>query len=374
MALELSQSKWKVAFSTGPGQKPRRRDLPAGALYGLWKEIAKAKRRFGLPGNAPVVSCYEAGRDGFWIHRWLCHEGIENLVVDSSSIEVSRRRRRPKTDRLDVGKLLAMLIRWAEGEDSVWSVVNPPTAEQEDARQLHRELESLKGEQTAHGNRIKGLLASVGTPLAVDRRLAERLEMATLWDGSPLPENLKQRILREFQRMQLVNQQIRRLEQQRAEAIRQGEGDPACEKVRRLLELRGLGAASSWLFVQEVFAWREIRNRRELASLLGLTPTPYNSGDSRRDQGISKAGNRRVRAMAIEIAWIWLRYQPQSQLSRWYERRFGQGGKRQRRIGIVAMARKLMIAIWKYLRDGEIPEGAEFREGNYTFSYTRSLS
>jgi transposase len=267
-----------------------------------------------------------------------------------------------------------MLIRWAEGEASVWSVVNPPTAKEEDSRQLHRELESLKAEQTAHGNRIKGLLAGVGTPLVVDRRLPQRLEVATLWDGSPLPRNLRQRILREFERMQLVNSHIRGLERQRAVAIRKSEGDSMCEMVRNLMDLRGLGPASAWLFVHEVFGWRRIQNRRQLASLVGLTPTPYNSGQSQRDQGISKAGNRRVRAMAIEIAWIWLRYQPESQLSRWYQKRFGQGSKRQRRIGIVALARKLIIAIWKYLNGGEIPDGAQLREGKYLFAYTPSLS
>jgi transposase len=340
----------------------------------LLKEIEAAKRRFGLSEDAEVVSCFEAGRDGFWLHRCLCHHGIQNIVVDSASIEVNRRQRRAKTDRLDAGKLLAMLMRWSEGEESVWSVVNPPTAKEEDSRQLHRELESLKGEQTAHGNRIKGLLVGMGTPLVVDRRLPQRLEEARLWDGSPLPPHLKQRILREFQRMQMVNSQIRGLEQQRSEAIRKPNGDRMHEMVRRLMNLRALGPASSWLFVHELFGWREIKNRRQLASLIGLTPTPYNSGQTQRDQGISKAGNRRVRAMAIEISWIWLRYQPDSQLSRWYQKRFGEGSKRQRRIGIVALARKLMIAIWKYLRGGEIPDGAQLREGNYVFSYTPSLS
>jgi transposase len=164
------------------------------------------------------------------------------------------------------------------------------------------------------------------------------------------------------------------LERQRAEAIRKNKGDSMCEMVRNLMDLRALGPASAWLFVHEVFGWRQIKNRRQLASLIGLTPTPYDSGQTQRDQGISKAGNRRVRAMAIEIAWIWLRYQPESQLSRWYQKRFGAGSKRQRRIGIVALARKLMIAIWKYLNGGEIPDGAELREGNYVFAYTPSLS
>jgi transposase len=256
----------------------------------------------------------------------------------------------------------------------VWSVVNPPTAEVEESRQLHRELESLKDEQTAHGNRIKGLLVSLGAPLPVDRDLPEQLERAQLWDGSPLPPDLKQRILREFERMQLVNSQIRDLERQRAEAIRKPQGDRMREMVGHLIELRGFGAASSWLLVHEMFGWRRLENRRQVGAVFGLTPTPYNSGQTQRDQGISKAGNRRARAMAIEIAWLWLRYQPESSLSRWYAQRFALGSKRQRRIGIVAVARKLMVAVWKYLETGEIPDGAQLRERSYQFSYTPSLS
>jgi transposase len=261
--------------------------------------------------------------------------------------------------------------------------VNPPTVEQEDARQLHRELEALKREQTTHTNRVKSLLVSMGIQLTtIDRELPQFVEQAKLWDGSSLPDHMKQRLLREFERMQLANRQIRGLEQQRAAAVReqlgkeetQAEGNPQLEKVCQLLRLVALGPASSWLFVHEVFGWREVANRRQLASLLGLVPTPYNSGNSERDQGISKTGNRRMRTMAIEIAWCWLRWQPESALSQWYQTRFGQGSKRQRRIGIVALARKLMIALWKFLRDGETPDGARLREGPYPFSYTRSLS
>ena len=202
------------------------------------------------------------------------------------------------------------------------------------------------------------------------------------WDGSSLPEKLKQRLLREFERMQLLNGQIRELEIARAKAIREQlaaeakeeSGDRQLEKVCRLLRLVAIGPASSWLFVHEVFGWRKIKNRRQLASLLGLVPTPYNSGNSERDQGISKSGNSRMRTMSVEIGWCWLRWQPESALSKWYQRRFGTGSKRQRRIGIVALARKLMIALQKYLDEGEIPEGASTREGPFRFCYAASLT
>lgn len=375
MAMELSNSKWKLAFSVGPGRKPRRREVTAGAIFALLDEIKQAKRRFQLDPQCQVMTCYEAGRDGFWIHRFLCDQGITNLVVDSSSIEISRRQRRAKTDRLDAEKLLSMLMRYAGGENSVWSVIHPPTPQQEDARQLHRELETLKREQTRHGNRIKGLLVSQGIRLQkIDRQLPQRLEKMRLYNCDPLPVHLKQRILREFERMQLVNRQIRDLEMQRAKKIRQADSDPMVCMVRHMMGLCGIGPASSWLFVYEVFGWRQIGNRRQLGSLLGLTPTPSNSGNVARDQGISKSGNRRMRSMAIEIAWGWLRYQPDSELAKWYQRRFGHGSKRLRRIGIVALTRKLMIALWKYLRDGEIPDGARIRQARYQFSYTPSLS
>lgn len=358
MAMELSENIWKLGFSTGMAQKPRRRDMPARDVQALRAEVAAAKERFGLPADARVASCYEAGRDGFWLHRFLLAAGVDNCVVDSSSIQVDRRGRRAKTDRLDVEKLLTMLIRWQQGEATVWRVVNVPSVEEEEARQLHRELETLKHEQTTHGNRIKGLLASCGLKVRVDRHLPKRLKMLRLWDGSPLPADLKSRVQREFGRMLAVNRQIRELEKERAKRIRADDKDEGILKMRKLMGLGALGINSSWLFVREVFGWRKIRNRRQLGALLGLTPTPYNSGASAREQGISRAGNRRMRAMAIEIAWLWLRYQGASELSLWYQRRFGHGSKRQRRIGIVALTRKLLVALRKYLETGEVPRGA----------------
>ena len=374
MALELSEKTWKLGFTTGLGQEPRQRDIPSRAVPAMEKEIRMAKERFGLPPETPVVSCYEAGREGFWLHRCLLSAGVKNEVVDSSSIEIDRRQRRAKTDRLDVKKLLRMLIRYELGERDVWRTVRVPSVAEEDARQLHRELETLRQEQTSHSNRIKGLLASCGVTMEVDRHLPKRLKQMRLWDESPLPADLHARLLREFERMQVVNRQIRGLERDRARRIRREENDPAVAQVRTLLRLNGIGVNSSWLYVREVFGWRRIENRRQIGALVGLTGSPYRSGDMDHEQGISKAGNRRMRAMAVEIAWGWLHFQAQSALSRWYEKRFAHGGKRLRRIGIVALARKLLVALWKYLQSGVPPEGAELSDWQSKIRYTSALA
>jgi len=359
LALELGSHQWKLAFATGPADNPRLRDVGARHTQDLLKEIARAKKRFGLPEETPVVSCYEAGPDGFWLHRFLHQQGIANQVVDSSSIEVKRRGRRCKTDRLDAGKLVSMLIRWHRGEKKVWSVLQVPSVADEDRRQLHRDLLEMKAERTQHSNRIKGLLASCGLgQTQVTKDFPEVLAGLRTWEGTPVPAELQQRLLREYQRWCFVDQQIKELEKERVEKIRTGADEPT-HKVRKLLNLRGIGLNSSWLYVMEFFGWRDIHNRKQLGSLSGLTPTPYTSGESAREQGISKAGNRRLRTMAVEIGWSWLRFQPDSALSAWYRRRFGSGNKRQRRIGIVALARKLLVALWRYLEVGEVPEGAQ---------------
>jgi transposase len=359
VAFELGCSEWKLAFATAPGDNPRLRSMGGRDTQRVLQEIAKAKKRFGLPADAPVKSCYEAGRDGFWLHRFLESQGISNQIVDSSSIEVKRRGRRRKTDSLDAGKLLSMLIRWHHGERNVWSVVQVPSVADEDRRQLHRDLLELKAQRTEHSNRIKGLLASCGLAVVgIGRQFPEALGKLKTWDGQAVPRELQQRLCREHERWQLVDRQIKDLEKERARRIRTSQ-DESASKVRKLLRLRGIGANSAWLFVMEFFGWRRIRNRKQLAALAGLTPTPYQSGDSDHEQGISKAGNRRLRTMAIEIAWCWLRYQPASALSVWYQKRFAKGSSRQRRIGIVALARKLLIGIWRFLETGEVPAGAE---------------
>lgn len=355
MALELSNKSWRLALSDGV--KHRQVVVPAADLGKLAEAVAKAKERFKLPASARVVSCYEAGRDGFWLHRHLRSVGVENQVVDAASIEVSRRLRHVKTDRLDGERLLVKLIRHHAGERGGWSVVRVPSIEEEDARHLHRELERLKRERLAHRMRIQSLLVTQGVRVMTKSALRLRFGDLTLWDASPLPAELKAELERERERLGLVERQIEALEVARRERLR----CPRTEAEHRIVQLMRLGAigpGSAWLLVMEFFGWRAFRNRREIAALAGLVGTPYNSGDSERDQGISKAGNRRVRAMIVEIAWLWLRFQPKSALSGWYERRFAAGGARLRRIGIVALARRLLIALWRFLEDGVMPEGA----------------
>lgn len=362
LVFELSNTKWKLGMSTGRSQKPRIRTIDASDLPALHREIAKAKERFSLPASAPVVSCYEAGRDGFWLHHHLVAEGIDNQVVDPASMEVNRRRRRAKTDRLDVGMLMRHLLRWSLGDRDVWSVVHVPSVEAEDERQLHRELETLKGERTRHTNRIGGLLATQGIRFKTKKDFLERLAEARLWDGSGLLPGLRRRLEREYERFQMVQEQIRELEAERRAALREAE-TPGAETARRLYRLRAIGENFSWLASMEFFAWRAFRNRREVGALAGLAPTPFASGSSDREQGIGKDGNRRIRAMTIEIAWQWLRHQPDSQLSRWFEERFGYGSRRSRRVGIVALSRKLLVALWRYLETGIVPEGAKLKPG-----------
>jgi transposase len=358
LSFELGRKEWKLAFTVGRGEKPRLRTLAAGDLRGLDQEIERARQRWGVPEGARVVSCYEAGRDGFWLHRCLLSRGVSNLVVDSSSIEVNRRSRRAKTDRLDAQKLLTMLIRHDLGEeDRVWSVVQVPSVEQESDRQLHRDWDVLKKERTLHRNRIHSLLACQGIPLKLGSDFAERLESLVLRDGSALPSPLRERLKREWERLELVESQIRDLTRQKEEAVAAA-SSPSLQQIAQLAQLKGIGLTSAWVFVCEFFGWRKFRNRREVGALAGLTPMPYQSGSSDHEQGISKAGNSRLRTMAIEIAWSWLRWQPQSQLSLWFRERYGPGSRRSRRVGIVALARKLLVALWRFLEFGVVPEGA----------------
>lgn len=360
MSFELSEKTWKLGFTTGHGQKPRERTMSARDHERVLDEIAQAKRRFGLPETTPVVSCYEAGREGFWLHRFLLAHGITNHVVDSSAIEVSRRQRRAKSDGLDVRKLLSMLIRYHEGERQVWQVVHVPSVEAEDQRHLHRDLETLKRERASTTTRIRGLLSSQGLRVKHVTRLPEQLEAVRLWDGSPIPPGLRQRVLRVYAHHQFLSEQIAAVEAERATQLHDAH-DASIAKVRQLMLLKGIGINGAWLFVMELFGWRAFKNRREVGGLAGLTPTPYQSGDSAREQGITKAGNRHVRWMTTELAWSWLRFQPDSALSMWFRERYGSGGKRLRRIGIVAVARKLLIALWRFLETGEVPAGVALK-------------
>jgi transposase len=357
VALELGQDKWLLACATQAAEKPRFRPVPARDLDRLAEEIAKAKARFGLPDGAPVCTCYEAGRDGFWLHRALTARGIGNVVVDSSSIEVDRRRKRIKTDPVDAAKLLNLLCRYHSGERKVWRVVQVPSVADEDRRQLHRSLKDLQRQQTECSNRLKGLLASQGVTAAVDAEFRTTLAGLRDWSGQPVPAGLQQRLLQEFAVWEALHRQVRDAANEQERRLREDK-EPYLEQVRRLMGLKAVGVRSAWILVMELFAWRGIRNGKELGSLVGLTPMPYNSGQSEREQGISKAGNKHVRALIVELAWLWLRWQPGSALSQWYERRFGSGNKRLRKVGIVALARKLLIALWRYVEQGELPAGA----------------
>jgi len=351
MSFELSDKKWQLTLSDGR-RGPSRYSVEAGDTDAVLHCIGKARERCKLEPHCKVHSCYEAGRDGWWLHRWLVEKGVDNMVVDSSSIEVNRHARRAKTDQLDGDKLLAMLLRHRSGE-RVWSVLHEPSAQDEDARRTHRELARLAKERTAHTNRIGSLL--VLHNLRPDIIIGGR-GWAHWWDfhREEVPPVLRAEIEHECARLALVKLQIKELEAARQQEIQEGK-QPL---VAQLIKLRAIGPKGAWILVKELFGWRHFANRRELAGCLGLAPTPYASGDSQIEQGISKAGNKRARALLVELSWSWLRLQPASAISQWFSRRFASGGKRMRRVGIVALARRLAIALWRYLENGEIPEGA----------------
>jgi transposase len=357
VALELGCDKWVLASATQAAEKPRFRTVPARDLGKLNEEIAKAKARFGLPADSPVCTCYEAGRDGFWLHRALTKMGITNVVVDASSIEVNRRQKQVKSDPVDAGKLVNMLCRYHAGERKVWSVVNVPSIQDEDGRQLHRGMKDLQRQKTECSNRIKGLLASQGLTAAVDAKFRATLAALRDWADQPVPAGMQTRLLQEFTVWEALHRQERDAANEQERQLREGQ-ERQQKMMRQLMGLRAVGARTAWILVMELFSWRAIKNGKELGALVGLTPVPYDSGKSKREQGISKAGNRHVRCLMVELAWMWLRWQPGSALSQWYERRFGPGNKRARKVGIVALARKLLIALWRFVDQGELPEGA----------------
>jgi transposase len=349
LAIECGRKEWKLAL--GDGKVERQVTIQAGDVKGLARQLTRAKERFGLRADAPVHSCYEAGRDGFWIHRMLMGLGVINVVVDPASIEVQRRGKRVKTDRLDARKLLTMLRRyWVYGERKTWRVLHVPDAEQEDARRPSRERERLTKERTGHRARIRSLLALHGRH---DGKLPASADEARDWKGAALPAGVAAELDRELERLRMVEDQIRRIDGERKVA---GESRPTGQ-AKKLAKVRGVGDQTGWMLAREFF-WRSFRNRREVGAASGLVGCPYDSGDSRVEQGISKAGNARVRAAMTELAWRWLMFQPQSELARWYQRRFGAGSGRMRRIGIVALARKLLVALWKYLEFDEVPAEA----------------
>jgi transposase len=357
LAFELGERTWKLGFTTGLGQRPRMRQIPARSTDRLLEEIARAKVRFRLPTKAPVISCYEAGREGFWLHRWLVAHAVNNHVIDSSSIEVNRRARRAKTDRLDLGGLLNLLARDQQGDRRVWRVVRVPSVDEEDARQVHRTRETVQQDRNRLINRLKGLLTTQGLTLPVDANFPTQLETAQLWDGSAIPVGLKARLQRVWAQLAFLNSALEELDAERA-ALTTDPQTTMGRYVNALPTLRGIGPIGTWTLATEIFGWRQIKNRRQLGGLVGLVPAPYQSGESAHDQGITRAGNKHVRRLMVQLAWSWVRYQPDTALTQWYQHKFGHGSRRLRRIGIVALARKLLIALWHYVEHGEIPEGA----------------
>lgn len=355
VSLELGDKKWHVAASDG-GTRVSSYMVDAGDGQALLSAIGRARVRFGGE-DAQVLSCYEAGRDGFWLHRFLVANAVHNHVVDASSIEVNRRQRRAKTDRIDARKLLSMLVRFVNGEKKAWAVLRVPTEREEDERRPHRERARLVSERGQHVSRIKSLLVmhNVRAKRIGGRRWLQWLKMLAL------PPRLCEELERESERLALVDRQIAQLELEQTERLAAGQEDASLMKQRELQKLRGLGLIGAWVLVSELFAWRTFKNRRQVAGSVGLGSSPYRSGTLEHDQGISKAGNPRVRTLMVELAWSWLRYQPGSALSKWYMERFGASGGRSRRIGIVALARRLLIALWRFLEHGVVPEGAKFK-------------
>lgn len=353
VAFELAKRQWKLAMTSGFGVAAMVRNVASGDWAAIERHWAAARQRFGLPADACVVSCYEAGRDGFWIHRALTARGIRNRVVDSSSIDVKRRRRRMKTDRIDALKLVQMLVRACAGEVDVWSEVRVPTLAVEAARHVSRERTALTQEQTRLLNQVRSWLATMGAAVPKQRPDGWWTTVRD-WANTPLPAALQQRLARVHARLQLIAAQIATLERAQREAVVTA---PVASAARRLVQLKGIATTSAVVLLDEGLVWRAFTNRRQVGGLLGFAPLKYESGETSRDQGISRAGNDRLQAVMVQVAWSWVHWQPHSALTRWYIARFGVG-KRARKVGIVALARKLLIALWRWVTAGIVPTDA----------------
>jgi transposase len=358
VAFELGKQDWTIALTSGFGVPPWVRTVPSGAFRAVERVIGQARRRFGVPADAVVVSCYEAGRDGFWIHRALTARGLRNRVVDSASIEVNRRARRMKTDRIDALKLVTMLVRVYHGEKRVWREVRVPSEAEEAARHVSRERSALVQERTRLRNQVTSWLATYGCAMAARARSrAGWWTQVRDWQGQGLPREVQARIARAQARLAVVVEQIAALEQQQ----RRGTGAAGAESaLARLTRLKGIATTGASVLLDEGLVWRDFRNRRQIGGLLGFAPMKYQSGDLDRDRGISRAGNPRWQAVSVQLAWNWVRWQPDSALTRWYHAHFGRR-RRERKVGIVALARKLVIALWRYVTQGVVPAGASLQ-------------
>ncbi len=363
VAFELSKANWKLGVMLPGSEKMSRYMITGGDLAALTERLAAARTKAARCGKpVRIVSCYEAGFDGHWLHRWLTDQGVINHEIDPASIQVNRRMRRAKTDRIDLEQLMRTLLAYLRGEPRVCSVVHVPTVEDEDRKRRNRERDYLVDERTAHTNRLNGLLHAQGIRDAMPMKPGFIGSLASLrtGDGRPLPEKLKEEIVREHQRLCLLNQQLKALEGSSRAELRAAQPGSREAKSVMLAQLKGIAMVGGQGLVNEVF-YRSFDNRRQVGSYIGLTGTPYNSGASVRDQGISKAGNRRARELAIELAWLWIRHQPGSDLTRWFHERVRDLKGRPRRVAIVAVARKLMVALWRYLETGVVPTGAVLR-------------
>jgi transposase len=365
-AVELSARSWLVgAQVAGLARQCRQKLAPSAAA--LLEHLDHLRQRAGRAGKrvGRVVVAYEAGRDGFWLARWLLTRGVEVYVIQPSSVPVDRRARRAKTDALDVEMLLRTTLAWLRGEPRVCSMVPIPSEAEEDGRRPLRERQDLIRERLAITNKIDGVLATLGIggyrALRRDRR--EQLEGLRGPDGDLLPVHAKARLARLLDRLELVLEQIKTLEEARDAVVTQDDtasGGAVDVMIRKLAGLKGIGPELATLLTWEAFV-RPFRNRRALAGYAGLTGTPFDSGGRQREQGIGKAGNRRLRAALVELAWLWLRYQPDSTLAAWFRGRTQAAGSRTRKVMVVALARKLLVALWRFCRDGVLPEGAALK-------------
>ncbi len=364
IAIELSVTSWLVAARLPGAEKPRLHRIEGGDTAALLGLIAELRSRASAKGGrlAKVVCCFEAGRDGFWLHRLLVAHDITAHILEPTSILVNRRARRAKTDRLDAEGMLRVLVAWLGGDRQVCSMVRVPTPDEEDAKRPHREREHLIQEKLRIENRIEALLFTQGIRGRPSLRSWER-DMAELrtGDGRALPPLLRTELDRLRRRLVLTLELIRELEAERATALEAAADDAMTHKIIALQCIRGIGENFAAVLAREVF-YRSFTNRRQLASYVGIVPVPYQSGGMDRDRGISRAGNPRARTTLIQLAWLWLRYQPGSALAAWFRDRVGTLQGRTRRIAIVAMARKLLIALWRYVETGVIPDGITLRQ------------
>jgi transposase len=358
VAMEMSLKTWRLVMVPEGGTRKRVKTIEAGNYLALEQAVADARERFKLPAETPLVFCYEAGRDGFYPYRRLTEVGHEVWVIDSASIEVSRRRKQAKSDGIDGDKLAELMQRKVRGEQKALRIVRAPSLEAEDERLLPREREIILEDLGRLRNQIESILFTQGyrevpkTAQALKSWVAERRE---------LTPQLQERLGREIARLALLEAQLQTVEKAMAFKVKQEQSAGIVAVAGALIKLCGIGLIGAWVLSSEIFGWRQFRNRREVGAVLGLTPTPYSSGQDEREQGISKAGNRRARSMLVELSWLWLRYQPDSALTQWFNTRFSRGGKRMRRIGIVALARRLAIALWRYVDQGIVPEGATLK-------------